>query len=68
MKSLLIFAALAGLSAHSAREFVEGPDHPRRDKRTKPQRKNKFELTDEEVEFMSMMTPKEKKKFLKGKK
>jgi len=40
-------------------------DFTPRNKSTEP--KNKYNLTDEEVEQLSTMTPKEKKKFLKGK-
>lgn len=38
---------------------------PYRNKSSEP--KNKYKLTDEEIELMENMTPKEKKKFLKGK-
>lgn len=62
MRSLLIFAALQGALMDANRhnpEFWEPP------KRTRAQKKNKFLLSDDEVEMLSTMSPKEKKKFLK---
>jgi hypothetical protein len=58
--TVLLFSALA-------MSGIMAGDYPKRryNYRT-PKDNNKFKLTPEEIELMEEMTPKEKKKFLKG--